>query len=74
MASFQSEKLGRAGNIAVVLVQLLQDKVALVGGASIVERCEISAGIAPNVFAVHERWQVFAFELRHSRVHYDDAF
>ena len=37
VAAFQAEHLGCAGHVAVVFIEFLQDVVALVGGAGLVE-------------------------------------
>src|ERR1041385_8653417 len=67
MAALQPQDFRRARDIAMVLIQLLQDVIALIGGACLVQRGESCCG--SSAFAMDQRRQVLALDLVRARVH-----
>src|SRR5258705_852117 len=73
MTSFQSEDLGRAADIAVIVIQLLEDIVALVGGRCLMQGGEFRTDGATCAIPMHQRGQMFAVESSGGRIHDDNA-
>src|ERR1035441_3156269 len=63
VGAFEAERFGRAADVAVALVQLLQDVIALVRLAGFLQRGELLAARAgPGPVAGAQRGQVPAFD------------
>ena len=62
MAALHAQNFGCAAYISVVLVQLFQNEVSLVGCACLLQRGEL-AGAAAAAVSIDQRWQVLAVEL-----------
>src|SRR5437660_8417914 len=73
MAAFEPEHLGSAADVAVILVEFLQNVVSLVGVAGLVQGRELGAGGAPAAIAVDERRKVLALETGGSGIHDHNA-
>jgi ABC-type spermidine/putrescine transport system permease subunit II len=70
MAALQPQDLGGPRHVAVVFVQLLQNVVALVSGAGLVQRGKARRGRS-SAFTMDQRRQVLALNLVRRWVHDD---
>src|SRR5215469_5007112 len=67
MAAFQAERFGCATNVPMILVELLQDVITLIGRARLMQR-RVLWRLA-RAFAIYQWWQMLAVEPRDSRIH-----
>src|SRR5579859_3556143 len=72
MAALEPEHLGGAGDIAVIFIKFLQDVVAFVSVARLVQSGKFAFGAAAAI-AVHQWRKMFGIETGSRGVHYDDA-
>src|SRR5271155_6286078 len=73
MASFQTEYLRRAADVAMILVELFEDVVALISRARLVQSGTLDACDFAATVAVNQGWQMLSFKSRGSRIHDHDA-
>src|SRR5215469_9994546 len=73
VAALESEYLGRAAYVAVVVVKLLEDIVTLIGVACLMQSRKIALGSAPAAVAVDERRKMLAIETRRCGIHDHNA-
>ncbi|SRR5678815_5077234 len=73
VAAFKAQDLSGPAYVAVIFVQLLQDVVALVGVAGLMQSREFRSRGTAAAITVNKGRQVFAFETRGGRIHDDDA-
>src|SRR5689334_8012739 len=73
MRALQAKDFGGAADVAMVLVEGLEDVIAFVGSAGLVESREAVAVALARPFAIDQRRQVLAVELGHRRIHDDNA-
>src|SRR5579875_2262143 len=76
MGAFQAQRLGGARDVAVSAVELLEDVVALVGFAGLLQRAELFAAIVAAVAAfgaLHENGKVLNFDARGFGIQDQDA-
>src|SRR5260370_24950505 len=73
MAALQAQDLCRAADVAVVFVELLQDVIALIGGACLMESGKFPGGGFWSAIAIDQRGQVLAVNFYRSRIHDDHA-
>jgi len=69
MAALQPQHLGGASNVAVVLVELLENEIALVGIAGLVQGGELAARRAAVAVTLNQRRQMLAVEARRHGIH-----
>src|SRR6266852_5952097 len=74
MAALEAQDFCGAADVAVVFVEFLEDVVALVGGAGLVQGGKFPRGRFGFSIAIDQRGQVFAVNLDGRRVHDDHAF
>src|SRR5712691_2291160 len=74
VAALETEHLGCASYVAVILIELLEDKISLVSVPSLVQRRELVARCAPVAVAINQWRQVLAVEPRGHGIHDHDAF
>src|SRR5690348_8984102 len=72
VAALQTQNLGGAAHVAVVLIQFLEDVVALVGGASLVQGRGLAKQAAAAI-TVDQRRQMLAVELEGGGIHDHDT-
>src|SRR5947208_16567693 len=73
MTALKAQHFGRTADISVILVKLLQNVVALVRRACLVQRGELISNGAPTAIAVYQRRQVLTLKAAGRRIHNDDA-
>src|SRR5438270_12849684 len=73
VAALQAQHLGGAADVAMVLVERLEDVVALIGVARLVQRGELSFRSPPAAFAIDQWRQVFAVKSCSRWIHDHDA-
>src|SRR5260370_40715147 len=74
MTSLETQYLSSSGDIAMIFVQLLQNKISLVSVPSLVQRRELVARCAPVAVAINQWRQGLAVEPRGHGIHDHDAF
>src|SRR2546428_2927897 len=73
MTALKAQHFGRTADVSVILVKLLQNVVALVRRACLVQRGELISNGAPTAIAVYQRRQVLTLKAAGRRIHNDDA-
>src|ERR1700752_1847509 len=71
MAAFQAARFGGKAHVAVALVDFLQDVLALIGFASLVQRAEVFVALFSAT--MHEHWQMPALDAVNLRIENQDA-
>ena len=73
MAAFEAKHLRGAGHVAVILIEFLQDVIALVSVASLMKRGEFAFRCAAAAVAIDQRGQMLAVEASGGGIHDYDA-
>src|SRR5438445_13611818 len=73
MTALKAQHFGRAADVSVILVKLLQNVVALVRRACLMKGRELISSGAAAAIAVHQRRQMLPLEAAGRRIHNDDA-
>ena len=63
MASLEAEHFRGSAHVAVILVQLLENVVALIGGSRLMQSRSFAARDPTTAIAVYQRRQMLALEL-----------
>src|SRR5439155_1377662 len=69
----EAQHFGRAADVSVILVKLLQNVVTLVSRACLMQRGELISNCAAAAIAVYQRRQVLTLKAAGRRIHNDDA-
>src|SRR5579864_8177647 len=73
VAALEAKYVGRAADVAVIVVELFQNVIAFVGGACLMQGQELSSS-APAAIAINQWRQMFALETAGGWIHDYDAF